>query len=50
MKCINCDNEGNLKDKFEVLSEKSSKSNYDDWDQIIKLKCKKCGKVFEHID
>lgn len=50
MECPKCKNNGSMKEDFEVLDYESSKSNWDDYDQIIELKCKKCGYKFTHID
>lgn len=50
MKCPNCDNNKYLNDGYEILESKSSNSNWDDYDQILKLKCKECSYEFTHID
>lgn len=50
MKCPNCENDRFISEGYEVLDFESSTSNWDEWDQILKLKCKECGHEFTHID
>ena len=50
MKCPNCENNKYINEGFEVLDCEGSDSNWDDWDQILNLKCKECGYEFVHVD
>lgn len=50
MICPNCKNNKDLDVGYEILDCESSKSTWDDYDQILKLKCKKCNHEFVHVD
>ena len=50
MKCKECGNEGFLHDIFEVLEVQDTKRGLYDYDNILKLKCKKCGHEFKLIN
>ncbi len=50
MNCPNCNNTRILQEGYEILESESSNSNWDDYDQILKLRCKDCGYEFTHID
>lgn len=50
MRCPNCENEAYIEDGYDILNVESSESSFDDWDQIMDLKCRSCGTEFRHID
>jgi uncharacterized Zn finger protein len=54
MKCPKCGKENTnclieTNEVFQILESESSHSNWDDWDFWAKIRCKKCGNIFEFV-